>query len=146
MDPQNTHEKKIQTHEAPKRKIFGSTNTMAQWHETQRTHNATRPTKFSTIIDLKLNLSLFHHCSLCQFPIFKTKFYGKANLNIFCCRANTVWKSDPRNCLSLWESLTQTKQNAYFLFSTIVFISEFRVEVYCDFRIALQILVNHIAF
>ena len=40
LDPQNTQEKKIRTHEG----------TVTPWHETHGTQDGTRPTEFSTLL------------------------------------------------------------------------------------------------
>ena len=60
LDPQNTHEKKTETHETPTRKVSGPTKyprekfsdpqrTLARWYQIQEIHNNTRPTEFSTL-------------------------------------------------------------------------------------------------
>ena len=48
LDPRNTHEKKLWTHEG----------TMARWHKAHEIHDGTRPTEFSTSIQVLCNYVL----------------------------------------------------------------------------------------
>ena len=71
LNPLNTHYKKFRTHKYSVEKISGPQNThekkkldprntyegtMARWHQTYETHDATWPTKFTT---LKINIHMY---------------------------------------------------------------------------------------